>query len=388
MSDAHRIGFLSGDHLDFGGVETHLLSIFRLLQKTGFESILIAPASDKFTCLAKSLGVRCVFWDPKNMGCMEKINSLRIIFSEHQLSLLHIHSPGVAIEGRIAAYLSGIPAIMTMHLQPADYFSKSTLKQKTKLMVYSFWDCVLNYLITEKIIYVSDRAYARSMTWKYSPKKRSVVIPNGVELPLGAIAKRNIRNLLGTPQERIVLCFVGRLEPQKGLDILINALRLIPQPVLDTLELWVVGTGSVKHNIELLSQSLKLQNHVRFLGYQENTKIYLAESDIFMLPSNYEALSISLLDAMAHGLPCIVTDTGENSRLITHGVDGFVVPIGNARALSSLLAVLATDSAMRERMGRSARAKADKFPESEMVSKIKSIYWAGITRMDEVDKSL
>ena len=383
MTSLHKVGFLTGDYLDFGGVETHLLSIFQMLRENRLECVLISPASGNFIRKAEALGARCISWDVGKPGSMEKIYSLRRIILENRLSLLHIHSPGVAVEGRIAAFLSGVRVVVTVHLQPSDYFAKSTAKQKTKLALYSVFDCVLNYVMTKKIIYVSERAYSRAMAWKYSPGNRSIVIPNGIELPFRTSAERNSRSSLGTSQECIVLCFVGRIEHQKGLDVLLMALSLIQQSILDTLELWVVGAGSAKHEIELLSESLNLQKHIRFLGYQENTKVYLAESDIFVLPSNYEALSISLLDAMAYGLPCVVTDTGENSRLIAHGVNGFVIPIESVRMLSSLLAVLATNPAMRESMGRAARMKAEQFPEGQMLSRVKSVYLTEITGTDD-----
>lgn len=381
MTNIHRVAFLTGDYLDFGGVETHLLSIFKMLRENGLECVLISPASDNFTRKAEALGARCIFWDPGKLGSLGKIYSLRTIFRGGQLSLLHIHSPGIAIQGRIAALLSGLRVVLTVHLQPSDYFLKSTAKQKIKLALYAVFDCILNYTMTEKTIYVSERAYIKAMAWKYSPEKRSMVIANGIELPRTK-SERNLRSGLGTDENRIVLCFVGRIEHQKGLDVLLMALSLMEQPILDTLELWVVGAGTAKDELEWLAESLHLQKYVRFLGYQENTKVYLTESDIFVLPSNYEALSISLLDAMAHSLPCVVTDTGENSRLITHEVNGFVFPIGNAKQLSSLLAVLATDSAMRDRMGSAARTKAGEFSEGQMVSRIKSIYLAAINQID------
>jgi glycosyltransferase involved in cell wall biosynthesis len=235
--------------------------------------------------------------------------------------------------------------------------------------------------MTEKIIYVSDLAYTKSMKWKYSPNKQSVVIPNGTESSPRNTSERTIRNILGISQERVVLCFVGRLEPQKGVDILIKALRFIPKAILDTLEVWIVGTGSAKQELEWLSQSFKLQKYIRFLGYQENTGRYLRESDIFALPSYYEAMSIALLEAMAYALPCIVTNTGENPRLITHGVDGFVIPIGDAKMLASFLVVLVNDSEIRKDMGLSAQKKGRVFSESEMVNKIKDIYQIAIQNL-------
>lgn len=374
MTGRHRIGFLSGDYLDFGGVETHLLSIFQKLDNACFESLLIAPASEKFIYRAEDAGVRHIPWAAKNTTRLEKICSLQSIFREQKISLVHIHSPGISIEGRLAAWLTRLPALVTIHLQPSDYFSNVTAKQKAKFLLYSLFDCLLNYTLTEETIYVSSCVYTKSLAWKYVPRKRAVLIPNGVDLSLAQSHKKNIQNRLEITKERIIACFVGRLEPQKGLQTLFQAIRMIPETVLAELELWIIGTGSLSRELETLAKSIGLQKHIRFLGYQENPGNYLQEADIFVLPSHYEAMSISLLEAMAYGLPCIVTKTGENSRLIKHGVDGLVFPAGDAQLLSTFLETLVTDSALRQQMGCSVRAKSAVFSNVDMIRQLTNIY--------------
>ena len=375
MNGVYQIGFLSGDMLDFGGVETHLLSIFRSLQNTEFQSILIAPASNQFIRQAEALNVHCVFWDPQKYWGIEKIRSLQSVLRENHLSLLHIHSPSAAIWGRIAAYKCGFPTVLTIHLHPIDYFSKSTIKQKLKLLVYSLVDCALNYTITEKIIYVSGRTHAYDVRRRYTPQKRSIVIANGVSLMQHVKGERiNIRKVMGASQDCIVLCFVGRIEQQKGLDFLIKSLGFINKNILNNLELWIIGSGSAQLRIEALSCALGLQNNIRFIGYQDDVRIYLRGADIFILPSNFEAMSISLLEAMAQELPSIVTNTGENAQLIKNGGNGFVVPVGDIQSLATSITNLVENPVIRKRMGLSARNAVQIYSEDAMLGKVHFVY--------------
>ena len=291
-----------------------------------------------------------------------------------KISLVHIHSPGVAVEARIAAWLAGIPVIMTVHLPPYIYFNHSTTAQKLKLWLYSISDCILNSLITQKIIYVSSHAYVNA-TLRYSwLKKKSVFIPNGILLPKPLTTAECIREKLEVPMKRVVLCFVGRLEPQKGLGILMNALKMLPLTRRNLWELWIIGEGSVRQTIEELCVVFDLQDNIRFCGYQANIDSYLMEANIFVLPSRYEAMSIALMEAMANGLPCVVTDTGENSQLIAHGIDGFVTPVGDAHSLSHFLLLLIDNPLLCRTMGRFAREKAGTFSENSMVEALSNIY--------------
>jgi hypothetical protein len=113
-----RIGFLSSDVLDFGGVETHLLSIFQLLDHSQFECVLIAPASKAFSRRVEAVGANYVNWQPQNATNLGIIHFLYETLLVQGVSLLHIHSPGVSIAGRIAAKMAKIPTLLSVHLEP------------------------------------------------------------------------------------------------------------------------------------------------------------------------------------------------------------------------------------------------------------------------------
>ena len=184
------------------------------------------------------------------------------------------------------------------------------------------------------------------------PPERIVVIPNGVEVD-GRVPKQSY-SLGGS----VRLVFVGRLHPQKGLDLLLPAFKQVVtrRPDIDW-QLWVVGDGSLRSELERLAAQLELGSAVKFWGQVADVPAYLARADIFVLPSRAEGMSNALLEAMAHGLPCIATGISGNVDLVGHGEDGLLVPPDSQADLVEAILRLVDDNSLRERLGRRARQK-------------------------------
>jgi len=373
----HKIGLLSGDRLDFGGVETHMLSLIRLLGEQ-FEFTLIAPASPGFIQQIDALGGHFIEWQLDKAWGFRAFVSLFFILKRNHISLIHIHSPRASFLGRLAALAVGIPALVTTHLPATDYFiGGNFFGEKILLWFYINLDRFLNcFIFTKHTIYVSARSYIHALKQKQTPPKHSVLIPNGIQLPSFSETyktKDNMRIVLDTPASRTVIVFVGRLNEQKGLDVLLNAIRLLKNLKSD-FELWIVGSGPQQFILEVLMLKLKIEGMVKFLGFRKDIAHILSVADIFVLPSRYEAMSIALLEGMAVGLPCIVTDVGDNALFIREGREGLVVPKENVTALASALKKLITNPELRVYMGRMARKKARNYGEIKMAKKTKGIY--------------
>ena len=172
-------------------------------------------------------------------------------------------------------------------------------------------------------------------------------IPNGVE------SLRYDRDYaLGAP---IVITFVGRLHPQKGVDTLLRAFKLVTQdkPQLHWM-LRLAGTGPLEHGLKVLADELGVGQQVSFLGQVADVNAVLDQSDIFVLPSLSEGMSNALLEAMARGLPCVVTDIAGNNDMIRHQDNGLLVPPGDEKPLAIAIALLATDQELRKTLGQTA----------------------------------
>ena len=178
-----NIAFIYDQALDFGGVETHLLSIFRQLDRSRYTPILIAPVSARYQVKAQAWGVRIAAIAPFKPFSLQAVRRLTALFRQEKIDLVHLHSPIAAISGRAAAKIAGLPAVVTVH-SPATRFygSRKTLRATAGRVIYIWTDRILNYLLTDRLVYVSRTIYQESIEIHLSPGRKSTVIPNGINL--------------------------------------------------------------------------------------------------------------------------------------------------------------------------------------------------------------
>jgi glycosyltransferase involved in cell wall biosynthesis len=156
------------------------------------------------------------------------------------------------------------------------------------------------------------------------------------------------------PGTRLCILSVSRLIARKGLDTLIAALASSQRP---DLFLDMVGDGPIRASLQQLAVSFGVADRVRFHGFLEQPSLarLYAQADIFVLPSVAESCSMALLEAMAAGLPLIVTKVGGTIELVEHGYNGLMVGARNVDDLSAALQTLARDRAQRERFAAANR---------------------------------
>lgn len=184
------------------------------------------------------------------------------------------------------------------------------------------------------------------------PGERIVALPNGVDTARPPWH----RTALHDPA---CVLYVGRLHPQKGLDTLLHAFALLharlPRPVV----LRLLGEGPSERQLRSLAADLGVQGAVDFAGRHEDVKPQYDHADVFVLPSRVEGLSNALLEAMASGLPAVVSDIPGNRNVITDGMTGLIVPVDDPEALAQALERMLTDQRLRERAGAAARLTAE-----------------------------
>jgi glycosyltransferase involved in cell wall biosynthesis len=190
-------------------------------------------------------------------------------------------------------------------------------------------------------------------------RARGCVIPNPVELPPGWRERRG-GNLLVA---------VGRLVPQKGFDLLLDAFAVVaPNFPAWTLVIW--GEGKERSRLERKRDALGLRDRVRLPGVTERSGIWVETADAFVLSSRFEGWGIVLLEAMAAGLPAVSFDCEWGPRdMIEDGVDGILVPREDVAALARALARVLDDAGLRERLGAAARASARRFAPEAVVAR-------------------
>ncbi|PDT43363.1 MULTISPECIES: glycosyltransferase family 4 protein [Sinorhizobium] len=191
-----------------------------------------------------------------------------------------------------------------------------------------------------------------------SIRKKGWVIANPVDLP------RDWRNRRG----KNILTAVGRLTPQKGFDLLLEAFaRIAGAHPAWRLVIW--GEGDERRSLETLRETLGLQKRVDMPGVTERPGLWIETADAFVLSSRYEGWGIVLLEAMAAGLPVVSFECEWGPRvMITHESDGILVPKEDVEALAKALDRMLSDRNLRERLGARAAASAQRYMPEQILA--------------------
>jgi len=212
---------------------------------------------------------------------------------------------------------------------------------------------------------------------KHVPAKKIAIIHNGVDtrrFDLPQDARSAIRHALGFTETDFVLIMVARLHPGKGHRVLLEAMGQLLHSY-PKLKLICVGEGEGEPELRALCESFGLAHCVRLVGYQQNVPEWLAAADINVLPSFYEGLPLTILEAMASKLPTVASNVGGIPEAIEDGVSGLLVPPGDPHRLAEALSALVRDVAMRGRIGRAAQARVSQsFDVEQQVKSTERMY--------------
>lgn len=190
------------------------------------------------------------------------------------------------------------------------------------------------------------------------------LIPNATTIPNEAAylpgVKQTYRAKLNLPYQHLAI-FTGRLSAEKGLDILINAWSKISEQHPQA-HLLILGQGGgfpdVESEIKALCHQLNLNETVHFLGFKSNPIDYLLASDIFVLPTRTEGMSVSIIEAMASGIAIVTTNIPPNLYLCHNNVNSLLVNPDDAESLAESVNRIFRNTMLQEQFGRAAREKA------------------------------
>lgn len=372
----NTIALLYERELDYGGVESHLLALLRRVDPGLYSYVIIAPVSSQFCAKAESLGAKVIplrQWLTFNPFFIYRLAQ---ILKGEAVDLVHIQSSISAISGRLSALVLGLPVIVTVHLPAWLYHgSRQTLKSRLGRWAYISLDTLLNHTATDLSVYVSQHIRNMSVAAKRSPAKSSITIPNGIDLERyrGVVNREELRRSYNVSPETKIITFIGRLDEQKGLDLLLEAAARL-KPVLNGFEVWLVGTGPVKTQLEAQSASLGIAERVKFWGYQHQSDQFLFASDVLALPSRFEAMPIVLLEALAAGLPSVITRVGDNDLVVENEKQGLVIPPNDVDALVNALHRMLTSAEMRRQMSEAAVLRSGDYSDIQMAREYELVY--------------
>ena len=221
------------------------------------------------------------------------------------------------------------------------------------------------------------QAVADSVLDVYGVPPRAV-IPNGI--PVAAFSAPRVRRGawragLGLPDDAVIFTCVARLSAQKNVGALLQAFAGVRGG--GATRLLLCGDGEERRPLELEARRLGLGERVRFLGSRTDVPEVLGASDVFVLPSLYEGHPLSVMEAMAAGLPVIATAVGGVPEVVRAGETGLLVQPGGVAALAAAMERLAGDAAERGRLGRrGAQVAAARFDVAHMAAAYDRLYQA------------
>ena len=186
------------------------------------------------------------------------------------------------------------------------------------------------------------------------PRERITVIPNALPPALSTPSRQQARAALGLEDHHQVVGFVGRLAPQKRLADLLWAFQLLHQ-LVDHVRLVLIGDGPLRDTLAEIAQGFGCRDRIVFAGHRPDAYSLMPAFDAFVLASEFEGMSNSLMEAMSHGIPCVVSDIAPNLELVRHEQTGLVFPLGNAPELTKTLSRLLQDDCLAQQLGAAGK---------------------------------
>jgi glycosyltransferase involved in cell wall biosynthesis len=353
-----------------GGAEEHMLTLLRGLDRRYFRLQLVCSpvvASLMASDIPHDVTVCPLFfqnpWQVSGGLCLARF------LRSQQTDVLHSHMFRSSLAASPVGRLCGVPMIVeTPHVR--EHWRQGLLKSHFLVdrAASHFVDCY---------IAVSE-ANARYLTEeKGLPARKIRVIRNGCDLgtfapPPGA--RRKMRTNLGLAEEDPVLIMVGRLEPQKGHRVLLDAFVAVRREFPGA-KLVCVGTGSLEQELKERTRALGLGASVQFVGYQSDVAHWLAMADVSVLPSFYEGLPLVAIEASAAGCPMVATEVDGTTEVVINGKTGLTVPPGDSVRFAQAICRMLHDKELRWNLAQNARTwVSEHFDKSKQLEQTQDLY--------------
>jgi len=305
------------------------------LQTGGLERILadLARRHDRRVCQPTFLALRevgrfaeeirradCEVLQLRAANRLAEIRSMVRLFRERQFDVVHAHNTYPHIYASIAARWAGVPVVVqTRHGQRSGHGWRATLQYR--------WASRL----VDRIVAVSDDAARLCVESDGIRADKVCRIWNGIDLD-----EFHYRGPIAEP----VAMAVARLSAEKDFPTLLRAVAFA-MPYVPELRLRIVGDGPDRMRLEQLTRELGIGERVEFLGERRDVAALLAQAAFFVTTSLTEGISLTLLEAMAVGLPVIATSVGGNPEIVIDGVTGRLTPSGDAHAVAQAIVQMA-----------------------------------------------
>jgi len=336
-----------------GGAERLVVHLIEHLSRERFSPVCIcleSPLGTHYEARVRASGAPLYFLGKGAGASGSVLRQLNALFRQYRPAVVHTH-----IIGLNYAY-----PLMLRYRTPARVHTVHSLAQREVGVRVGAWvrQLAFRYRLGGVVpVAVADEVRASIQQLYGYPDPP--LIPNGIptdEYAPDPDARAQWRQVHGIEPHATVLTHVGRFAPPKNHALLIEAFAQVRSDA--PLYLLLVGGGELENTVREQVAGLGLQERVRFLGVRADVADILRASDVFVLSSRVEGNPMSVMEAMAAGLPVVSTAVGGVPELVREGVTGLLVPSEDAGALAQAMQALVDDPVRRQAMGEAARQYA------------------------------
>jgi glycosyltransferase involved in cell wall biosynthesis len=347
------------DSLDVGGAERHVVDLACALADRGTHVTVACSVAGvlETRLIAHGIPVRPVVDRlVKRRASARYAAALGELLAEDQFDLVHAHIHASEIAAAAATADTGVALVLTEHTEGpwrrrADHRAAASA-----------------FARAARVVAVSEPV-RRMLIHRYglSPDRISLIYPGVLPPPSDAASRVAVPTPGG---EGPLIGFAGRLVASKGVDVLLHAATLLSVPA----RLLIIGDGPERIALEQMAHRLGLGGRICFAGFRSDVRALLPALDLLVVPSRTDGSPLVVLEAMAAGLPVVVSAVGGLPDQITHGQQGLLVPPDDSAALAIALTRLLGDAALRVRMGAAGRRRAANFSHDAMVDALQRVY--------------
>jgi glycosyltransferase involved in cell wall biosynthesis len=351
-----------------GGAEQVFVNLIRELDRTRWRSIAVVPDGGWIYREVKAVGIEPVVLSHRlHTDLPRYLLALSRLIRRHEVTLIHSHLFGPAFVASLLGLLHGIPVIGTLH-------GEIDLQPHERLRAAKF--ALVNHGAT-RIVFVSEALRRFFLDSGALREAITTVIPNGIDsTAFNCPADRTLRGEFGAPADEFLVGAVGNLRAVKGYDVFLRAAALLKART-SGYRFVVVGRadGAEAEDVRLLRNQLGLETDVVFAGFRDDVLRCLAALDLYALTSLNEGFSLSLVEAMAAGLPVVATRCGGPEEIINHAVTGHLVENGSPTSVADSIERLRANPGERRRLGNAARVSvSERFTLDTQVRAYEQLY--------------
>jgi glycosyltransferase involved in cell wall biosynthesis len=350
------------ESLEVGGLE-RLVADLVVLRGVETTSVACLETVGAFGEMLRQQGV-----EVKLIGIQSGILSTFRVLANHVRAvgpqIIHCHNMKAHLYGGACARLAGeIPVVLTKHGNSPPGTGKTGPANR--------W-----LARRTQVIAVSEDVKESMSKWIGNGRYAVRYIPNGISLePFHGLPNRAAaRAHFQWSQEEFLIGIVARLASSKGHRCLLQAFALFRRD-RPSARLLIVGDGVMRETIRTLASDLGIADAVSLLGERPDVPVILAALDLFVLPSEHEGMPVTVLEAMAAGLPVVASTVGGIPQVVVNGQTGILIPPRDPARLAQVMLELAGDPESRQRMGERGRSRvAERFAMERMALAYEEVY--------------